>query len=84
MDKLVQFMRARLNEEAAGATGRALAEVEVKRSTLDDYIKEASVMEQGHRTGWTEGGQAVRKQLIRAWVAMYRDHPDFDPALLES
>lgn len=62
---------------------RALAEIEAKRVLVDDYTKEAWVMEQGHRTGWTEGGQSVRKQLVRAWAASHRDHPDFDPSWLE-
>ena len=80
MDDLVQYLRARLDEEAARATGRVLAEVEVKRALLNEYIREERVMGRGHRSGWTEGGQAVREHLIRAWAAIYRDHPGPDPA----
>ncbi|MFF1444096.1 DUF6221 family protein [Streptomyces sp. NPDC058295] len=56
---------------------RVLAEIASKMSILTDYTKEQWVMEQGHRTGWTEGGQSVREYLIKGWAALYESHPDY-------
>ncbi|MFE1272081.1 DUF6221 family protein [Streptomyces sp. NPDC058758] len=56
---------------------RVLAEVEAKRRMVTEFEKEQWVMEQGHHTGWTEGGQSVRLSMIRSWAAIYADHPDY-------
>lgn len=57
---------------------RVLKDVEAKRRILDAYVKEARVMERGHRSGWTEGGQAVRETFLRLFAAVYAGHPDYD------
>lgn len=54
-----------------GADPFTLALITTMRSVLDDHDAEARVLEAGHRTGWTEGGQAVRAWLVREWAAAY-------------
>lgn len=54
-----------------GADPFTLALITTMRSVLDDHDAEARVLEAGHRTGWTEGGQAVRARLIREWAQAY-------------
>lgn len=56
---------------------RVLREVEAKRLVLTEYEKETHVWEKGHRTGWTEGGQAARRTALKAFAAVYADHPDY-------
>lgn len=56
----------------------ALAEVDAKRRIVEEYTKEHWVMEQGHRTEWTEGGQAARETVLRLLALPYADHPDYD------
>lgn len=60
-----------------GLPARALRDIETKRHVLTEYTKEERVMGQGHRTGWTEGGQAVREHLIKAWAAIYDQSPGY-------
>ncbi|WP_282790954.1 DUF6221 family protein [Streptomyces sp. CC224B] len=64
---------------SCGVPARALREIECKRRVLTEYVKEARVMERGHRTGWTEGGQAVRKHLIKAWALAFEHRPGYRP-----
>jgi hypothetical protein len=59
---------------------RVLAEVEAKRRIVAEYANEQWVMEQGHRTEWTEGGQAARETVLRLLAQPYADHPDYDEA----
>lgn len=54
-----------------GADPFTLSLIGTMRSVLDEYEAEARLMEAGHRTGWTEGGQSVRAQLITGWAAAY-------------
>lgn len=54
-----------------GADPFTLSLIGIMRSVLDEYEAEARLMEAGHRTGWTEGGQSVRAQLITGWAAAY-------------
>ncbi|MGW1295144.1 DUF6221 family protein [Streptomyces sp. NPDC002533] len=56
---------------------RVLREIDAKRQILDEYANEARVMEQGHRTGWTEGGQAARETVLKLLAVAYADHPDY-------
>ncbi|MFH8405549.1 DUF6221 family protein [Streptomyces sp. NPDC018019] len=69
--------------EAPGAVcdcdgpARLLSDIGAKRLVLAEYEKEERVMERGHVTGWTEGGQAARLTALRAFAAVYADHPDF-------
>ncbi|MFE7509736.1 DUF6221 family protein [Streptomyces sp. NPDC057540] len=56
---------------AAHDPARVLAEVEAKRQMVSEYEKEQRVIEQGHRTAWTEGGQAARRSMIRLWAQVY-------------
>ncbi|MGW5003218.1 DUF6221 family protein [Streptomyces hydrogenans] len=56
---------------------RMLAEINAKRQMVAEFEKEQWVMEQGHRTGWTEGGQSVRLSMIRSWAAIYDGHLDY-------
>lgn len=70
----------RTGVRAPGEAERVLAEVAVKRRVVDEFTKEQWVMEQGHRTGWTEGGQSVRGHLIREWAALYDKHPEYKEA----
>lgn len=56
---------------------RMRREIEVKQRLLADYSKEARLIERGHQSGWTEGGQAVREHLIRAWAALYDQRPGY-------
>lgn len=57
----------------AGADPFVLAGKSVMRSVLDEYEAEARVMERGHSTGWTEGGQSVRERLVREWATAYAE-----------
>lgn len=54
-----------------GADPFTLALITTMRSVLDDHDAEARVLEAGHRTRGTEGGQAVRARLIREWAQAY-------------
>jgi hypothetical protein len=58
---------------------RALREVEAKRAIIAGYAlvsKDDGPGEPEYAYGWAEGlGMAVR-----ALAAVYRDHPDYDPA----
>lgn len=54
-----------------GADPFTLALITTMRSVLDDHDAEARVLEAGHRTGWTEGGQDVRARLVREWAQAY-------------
>ncbi|NUQ95781.1 MAG: hypothetical protein HOY79_04225 [Streptomyces sp.] len=65
---------------ASYSPDRVLGEIAFKMSFLTEFVKEEWVMEQGHRTGWTEGGQAVRERLIRVWAASYAGHPAYQEA----
>ncbi|TSD47967.1 hypothetical protein FFI94_018805 [Rhodococcus sp. KBS0724] len=56
---------------------RALREVAAKRAILTEYVNENWVQEQGHRTAWTEGGQAARETALRLFASIYSDHPDY-------
>ena len=63
-----------------GVPAQVLRDIEAKRRLIADYQKEARVMDQGHRTGWTEGGQAVREHLIKAWAAVYDQRDGYQEA----
>lgn len=56
---------------------RVLAECDAKRRIVEESTKEAWVIEQGHRTEWTEGGQAARGTVLRFLALPYADHPDY-------
>lgn len=57
---------------------RVLREVEAKRLILAEYENENRVMERGHRTAWTDGGQAARHTVLKAFALSYADHPDYN------
>lgn len=78
LDGLVLVPRNMAVHIARHDPARVLREVEAKRAILAEYEKEARVIEQGHRTGWTEGGQAVRETVLRLHASVYADHPDYD------
>jgi hypothetical protein len=59
---------------------RVLAECEAKRRIVEEFAKEQWVIEQGHRTEWTEAGQATRETALRHLAGVYADHPDYDEA----
>jgi hypothetical protein len=69
--------RADADYIAAHAPERALREIAFKMSLLTEYTKEEWVMKQGHRSGWTEGGQSVRDLLIKEWASAYDAHPEY-------
>lgn len=56
---------------------RVLREIDAKRRLIADYTKETRTMGRGHRTGWAEGGQAVRERLIKVWAAIYDERPGY-------
>lgn len=56
---------------------RVLREVAAKRNILTEYVNENWVQAQGHRTAWTEGGQAARETAVRLFASVYSDHPDY-------
>jgi hypothetical protein len=56
---------------------RIRREIEAKQRLLADYVKEARLIDRGHGSGWTDGGQAVREHLIRVWAAIYEQRPGF-------
>lgn len=87
MDDLVATIRAGLDKDEAYARQpelwkeyqrgdpndpeRVLAEVAAKRQLIAEYEAEQRVMARGHRTPWTEGGQAAREQVLRHFAQMY-------------
>lgn len=56
---------------------RMLREVAAKRAILAEYVNERWVQGQGHRTAWTEGGQAARETAVRLFASIYSDHRDY-------
>jgi hypothetical protein len=64
-------------EKVCGSKGQALADIAAKRAIVDEYVKEQWVLAQGHRTGWTEGGQAVRETALKLLSSVYSEHPDY-------
>lgn len=56
---------------------RVLRECEAHLRIVEHYTKEQWVISQGHRTEWTEGGQAARETALRLLTTIYADHPDF-------
>jgi hypothetical protein len=56
---------------------RVLAQCKAHRAIVEEYVKEQWVVEQGHRTEWTEGGQAARLTTLHALASIYADHPSF-------
>jgi Family of unknown function (DUF6221) len=86
---LVAFLRARLGEDEARATFRkqepttyagfemdpdqVLREVEAVRAILDLY--EAAAIHDD-----TSLGVATLRTVVKTIAAVYRDHPDYDPA----
>lgn len=59
--------------ESRFSPAKLIADCDAKRRIIEEYRKEAWVMEQGHRTGWTEGGQAARESVLRFLALPYAD-----------
>lgn len=56
---------------------RVLADIAAKRLLIKEYEGEAWVSkQQGHKSGWTEGGLSARRTLLEAFAKVYDDHPD--------
>ncbi|MFG2090415.1 MULTISPECIES: DUF6221 family protein [unclassified Spirillospora] len=56
---------------------RALAEVAARRRIVDDYEKQAWILDQGHRTPGLEAAQAVRETVLRCLALPYASHPAY-------
>ncbi|MDV8005031.1 DUF6221 family protein [Rhodococcus sp. IEGM 1318] len=56
---------------------RVLRELAAKRAIIAEYVNECWVQDQGHRTAWTEGGQAARETALRLFASTYSDHPEY-------
>lgn len=56
---------------------RTLAEVAARRQILDDYEKQAWILDQGHRTPESEAAQAVRENVLRLLALPYATHPAY-------
>lgn len=56
---------------------RTLAEVAARRQIIDDYEKQAWIMDQGHRTPELESAQAARETVLRCLALPYASHPAY-------
>ncbi|MFC4048552.1 DUF6221 family protein [Actinomadura syzygii] len=56
---------------------RTLAEVAARRRIVDDYEKQAWVLDQGHRSPEAEAAQAVRENVLRLLALSYATHPAY-------
>ncbi|MEU8799591.1 DUF6221 family protein [Spirillospora sp. NPDC048819] len=56
---------------------RALAGVAAARQIIDDYEKQAWILDQGHRTPELEAAQAARETVLRCLALAYASHPAY-------
>ncbi|MGP4024012.1 DUF6221 family protein [Actinomadura sp. 3N407] len=56
---------------------RTLDEVAATRQIIDDYEKQAWILDQGHRTPELEAAQAVRETVLRCLALTYASHPAY-------
>ncbi|MFJ3834459.1 DUF6221 family protein [Streptomyces sp. NPDC090054] len=91
MDDLVQFLRARLDEEAVSERAtraddpvpahaehvrlRPLKDAYVKRWMLDQYAKVAH--QESYDDSFNAGRATGLGDIVRKFAAVYADHPDY-------
>ncbi|TDE36450.1 DUF6221 family protein [Actinomadura sp. 6K520] len=56
---------------------RTLAQVAAVRQIVDDYEKQAWILDRGHRTPELEAAQVVRENVLRRLALPYASHPAY-------
>ncbi|TDC69578.1 hypothetical protein E1200_08095 [Actinomadura sp. GC306] len=56
---------------------RTLAHVAAVRQLVDDYEKQAWILDRGHRTPELEAAQVVRENVLRRLALPYASHPAY-------